>query len=153
MGNDRAKTVCPNCLKTFTYPVIRGGSIANCPACKVPLNLPKVESAIPVYESQGLIPPPFPEQKPVPQTIVAQPQPVIVNVTAPQQSNTTPLLLNLFLLPGTGQMFCQDRVWWGLFLFLSWVASFPLMCLGIGFVTAPIIYVVAAIDVASWKGC
>lgn len=83
-------------------------------------------------------------------------QPVVINnqqtvVIQQRQSNTVPVLLNIFLWPGIGQL-VQGRVLAGVFLMGGWFISLLLCFLLVGFVIAPIVWLIALIDSAIYKG-
>lgn len=111
--------------------------------------------------SGELLPPqaasPFqPGAQPVPvqQPFVAQPAPQqIVNVVVnqPAQSNAVPVLLNFFLIPGLGQL-VQGRVLAGILLMLCWGISLALIFVLIGFFLAPLVWIIAIVDAALYRG-
>jgi TM2 domain-containing membrane protein YozV len=89
-----------------------------------------------------------------PQPIVAAPQQivnVVVNQPIESHSNTVPVLLNFFLLPGLGQL-VQGRVLAGLFWMFCWVVSFVLIFVLIGIVLAPLVWILAIVDAALYRG-
>lgn len=87
----------------------------------------------------------------------AQPaQPVVINnqqtvVIQDRNSNTVPVLLNIFLWPGLGQL-VQGRAIAGIFLMGSWFVSLLLCFVLVGFIIAPIVWLIALIDAALYKG-
>ena len=78
---------------------------------------------------------------PIQQTIIVQQQ---------QQSNTVPVLLNFFLLPGLGQL-VQGRVITGIFLICCWIISLLSLFVIIGFLLVPACWLVAVLDAAMYK--
>lgn len=78
-----------------------------------------------------------------------QPQVIVVNSGA-DQSNVVPVLLNMFLWPGLGQI-VQGRALAGIFLMMGWVISLLMIMVFIGFFMAPLIYIAALIDAAMYR--
>jgi TM2 domain-containing membrane protein YozV len=66
------------------------------------------------------------------------------------QSNTAAVLLNIFLIPGLGQM-TQGRAGIGLVLMLLWFAGIATACMGVGIIIMILVYLIAAVDAASFK--
>jgi FtsZ-interacting cell division protein ZipA len=113
-----------------------------------------------------------PEEHPKPTVHSFPPQPALTEVAQPQQpqqkqpqqavqvivnqqrqepSYGLPIVLNLLLWPGLGQL-AQGRTLAGMFWMFSWVVSWILVLAAIGLLLVPLVYFGALIDVAMYKG-
>lgn len=90
------------------------------------------------------------------QPTMARPQPQQVNVIVNQptqsgESNTVAVLLNIFLFPGLGQL-VQGRAVAGIVWMFSWVVSLILIFALIGLFIAPLVWILAIVDAATYRG-
>lgn len=88
---------------------------------------------------------------PMPQYMQPQPQQITIINEVRRESNTVPVLLNMFLSPGIGQI-VQGRIFAAMFWFGGWVVSLALCLVLVGFFIAPLVYLGAIIDAAMYRG-
>lgn len=108
----------------------------NCPRCGSPLTASSVPNTGICQKCNVAIP------------IGQQSQTVIIQQSGSDSgSKTAAILINALLFPGVGQFMIGRNVA-GVIILLAWIASIALMCVGVGFITAPIVWVVALVDIA-----
>ncbi len=71
-------------------------------------------------------------------------------VVQQNESNAVPVLLNIFLWPGLGQL-VQGRAGAGIVIMMIWFGALISICAGIGLFLAPVVWLIAVIDAALYK--
>lgn len=92
--------------------------------------------------------PTAPSQQIIQQVVyLAAPQPRSIPV---RESNALPIILNILLMPGTGQL-VQGRIGTGLAFIFFWILSIILILAFVGVFLAPIVFLLALVDVCQHR--